>query len=908
MKKLITTITTLLLVSLFVVSCDNDDDQPTPPMANTIANFVANNSDYSNLKAALDKAGLTATLDATEKFTVFAPNNDAFSAFLSDNGFSSLEDVPTNLLKEILLNHVVSGEVKSSALSTGYIETLAKESSSQNPINMYVNTSSGVQLNGTSKVTGADNMVDNGVIHAVDKVIGLPTVVTFASADSTFSTLVAALTRESSFSYVATLNTANGTSPAPFTVFAPTNDAFAALLTELEVSSLADIPTETLEATLNSHVVGEANVLSTSLSDGMTVNTLGDSFTINLGSGATFTDKNGRTGNIVVTDVQAANGVIHVLDKVILFDLENNAAGTNTIADIVSNNADYSSLKAALDKAELTATLADENGDFTVFAPKNDAFATFLADKGFANLEAVPTAALKQILLNHVVSGTVASNALSTGYISTLAKEISTDNAINMYVNTTDGVKLNGTTTVTTADIDADNGIVHAVNSVIDIPTVVTFATADATFSTLVSALTREDSFNYVSTLSTANGTSPAPFTVFAPTNDAFGALLTELGASGLGDIPTQTLEATLNSHVVGDANVLSTALSDGMKINTLGDFFTIDLTDGAKFIDQNDRKGNIVVTDVQAGNGVIHVIDKVILPKLPVSIAKYVSENADFSSLKAALDKAELTDVLDDLDSSYTVFAPTNDRFATFLNAAGFSNLEAVPTETLKAILLNHVLSGVAKSNNLSTGYVKTLGTEASTNNPIDMYIDISDGVKINGMANVVTPDVIVDNGVIHVVDAVIDLPTIVTFATADATFSTLVAALTREASFTYVNTLKTANGTDPAPFTVFAPTNDAFGDLLTELHATNLADIATATLEATLNTHVVGGANVLSSSLTDGMTINTLGDSFTIDLSDGAKFKDKNNRTGNIVVVDVQAANGVIHVVDKVILPDLH
>jgi len=174
-------------------------------------------------------------------------------------------------------------------------------------------------INGDVSVTGADIMVDNGVIHAVNKVIALPTVVTFATADSTFDTLVAALTADAGFTYVSTLSSTS--SPAPFTVFAPTNGAFGDLLTELGVGGLGDIPTATLEATLNTHVVAGANVLSTALTDNMTVTTLGDTFTINLGSGATFTDQNGRTGNIIVTDVQAANGVVHVIDKVILPNL-----------------------------------------------------------------------------------------------------------------------------------------------------------------------------------------------------------------------------------------------------------------------------------------------------------------------------------------------------------------------------------------------------------------------------------------------------------------------------------------------------------------------------------------------------------------------------------------------------------
>ncbi|MFK7747645.1 MAG: fasciclin domain-containing protein, partial [Kordia sp.] len=184
-----------------------------------------------------------------------------------------------------------------------------------------------------------------------------------------------------------------------------------------------------------------------------------------------------------------------------------------------------------------------------------------------------------------------------------------------MYVNTSNGVVLNGVSTVTTADVSVDNGVIHAVNTVIDLPTVVTFATADATFGILVQALTRENSFTYVATLSSK--TSPAPFTVFAPTDAAFVDLLAELELPTLGDVPTATLEATLNTHVVAGANVLASTLTDGMMVSTLGDNFTINTVGGATFTDLNDRTGDIIVTDVQAVNGVIHVVNKVILPNL---------------------------------------------------------------------------------------------------------------------------------------------------------------------------------------------------------------------------------------------------------------------------------------------------
>lgn len=315
----LTKITALMVLSFGIFSCSDDDDggEVVVTPTNTISDFVDDSADYSSLDAALEVTGLDETLDGTANFTVFAPNNAAFNAFLSDNGFESLNDVPTDVLTKVLMNHVQSGIIKSGDLTTGYIESMAMAGPTNEALSMYINTSDGVKINGESTVTTADIEVDNGVIHAVDKVIGLPNIVTFATADPTFSSLVAALTREETFTFVETLMMTGD--PAPFTVFAPTNDAFGDLLAELEMEELGDIPTETLEAVLSYHVVTGANVRSGDLSDGMAVASLqGSEFTVNLGDAVTITDGRERTSTVIATDVQATNGVIHAIDTVLL--------------------------------------------------------------------------------------------------------------------------------------------------------------------------------------------------------------------------------------------------------------------------------------------------------------------------------------------------------------------------------------------------------------------------------------------------------------------------------------------------------------------------------------------------------------------------------------------------------------
>ena len=310
-----------LLMSLFFLSCDVDDNNESYPSAqSTIAEFAANNSDLSNLTAALNAAegNLLSLLNGGD-YTLLAPNNFAFEIFLGKNGFTSIDEVPTDILRKILLNHVISGTVKSSDLAaavSGYTSTNATNTDG-NFLSMYFSTNNGVVFNGVSTVLNPDIAASNGVVHVVDLLIELPTVVTFATTNPGFETLVSALTRDDlSEDFVSILSTT--TEPAPFTVFAPTNEAFSSLFSELSIDSLNDIDTATLESTLGTHVVAEANVRFEDLSDGMIITTIGDDLTISVGTGPLLVDLNGRTANIIAVDIQAYNGVIHVIDNVML--------------------------------------------------------------------------------------------------------------------------------------------------------------------------------------------------------------------------------------------------------------------------------------------------------------------------------------------------------------------------------------------------------------------------------------------------------------------------------------------------------------------------------------------------------------------------------------------------------------
>jgi len=312
-------IVSLILLITFL-SCSKEETEVVEPAQSTLYDLVANSMNYSYLEAALRMTNLDEVLGGDDVYTLYAPDNNAFIGFLMRSGFNSLEEVPRETLKQILLNHVMIGQMEYRDFKSGYFQTAATSAVNGNAMSIYINqVNMRVTLNGESRIVQGNVRALNGIIHVVDRIIPLPSLVTFVLADPLLYNLAVALTRNDlTVDFTAVLSTQNGTSPAPFTVFAPNNLAFLDLLTELGVDRLSAIDEPTLNSTLNHHVVGEINTLSSDLSDNLLINTLEGEITANVTGGASLTDGNNRVSNIIVVDVQANNGVLHIIDKVIL--------------------------------------------------------------------------------------------------------------------------------------------------------------------------------------------------------------------------------------------------------------------------------------------------------------------------------------------------------------------------------------------------------------------------------------------------------------------------------------------------------------------------------------------------------------------------------------------------------------
>lgn len=399
------------------------------------------------------------------------------------------------------------------------------------------------------------------------------TIVDIAVADGRFTTLVTAL---QAADLVGALS-----GEGPFTVFAPTDEAFAKLPAGTVESLLKDIPA--LTNILLYHVVS-GKVMAADVVNLKSATTLqGKDIQIKVeGDKVMIND-----AQVIITDIEAANGVIHVIDSVIL-------PPTKTIVDAAVEDGRFTTLVAALQAADLVEALKGE-GPFTVFAPTDEAFAKLPAGTIEGLLKDIP--ALTNILLYHVVPGKLmAADVLAQNYLTTLQGE-------SVRISSDMGKAMINEAQIIITDIETDNGVIHVIDSVI-LPgkTVAELAVADGRFTTLVAAL---DAAKLVDTL---NG--EGPFTVFAPTDEAFKKLPAGTIDALLKDIPQLT--NILLYHVVAGKVMAEDVVKLTEAPTVQGQKVTVKVDGGKVFI--NDAQ--VIITDIVTANGVIHVIDTVLLPK----------------------------------------------------------------------------------------------------------------------------------------------------------------------------------------------------------------------------------------------------------------------------------------------------
>ena len=610
-------------------------------------------------------------------------------------------------------------------------------------------------------------------------------------------------------------------------------------------------------------------------------------------------------------------------------------APPNSVYDIISSSSSHTTLQTAIDLCNLDGTLSGP-GPFTVFAPTDNAFNNLPSGTLTALLNDIP--ALTDILLHHVVGDSVMSGMLSNNQ--TVTTLLGTD--VIVTINSNGDVYIDNAM-VTLVDLVGDNGVVHVIDAVL-IPNTNSNSVYD-----IISSSPSHTTLNTAITACSLDGTlsGPGPFTIFAPTDAAFNNLPAGTVASLLNDIPALT--DILLHHVVGDS-VMSGMLSNNQIVTTLlGTNVTVTIDTSGVYIDN----ALVTLVDLVGDNGVVHVIDAVLIPNfdcngvfngpalvdtcgdcqlayiydyvthnvtfindtinvtlgatemlvlpdnpmnpywnsgcVPNTVYDIISNSVDHTTLKTAVDACGLDGFLS-APGPLTVFAPTDAAFANLPAGTVTALLNDLPQ--LTNILKHHVVADSVMSTMLSNNQVVTtlLGTDVTVTitSAGDVYID-------NAMVTVV--DLVGDNGVVHVIDAVLLPPTppnsvydIVSNSVDHTTLKTAINACELDGVLS-----------GPGPFTIFAPTDNAFNNLPAGTVTNLLNDIPQLT--DILKHHVIGDS-VMSSMLSNNQVVSTLlGTDLTVTISsNGDVFIDN----AMVTVVDLVGDNGVVHVIDAVLLPN--
>jgi transforming growth factor-beta-induced protein len=567
------------------------------------------------------------------------------------------------------------------------------------------------------------------------------------------------------------------------------------------------------------------------------------------------------------------------------------------LAQVAQAEGNLGKIVQAADAAGMMPAMQGQDA-LTFLAPSDDAMAEMTEEMGDL-MQPANRERLAEFMKAHMVPSKMLAEQMSAAATSgggTVTNLLGETLQLGMDGGT---LTINGAKAQKT-NVNASNGVIHIFSAPIWRPTVFGIVRAIPQLDTLEAAIRAAG-------LQDVLRQHESRYTLFAPTNRAFEQLLSELKLNAdqlLSNKPLLTqvltyhvLATRVYSFQVRDNSTATTVQGQSIRFDTSGPSFFPNIT----LTDAQNRESKVIFPNLGARNGVVHLVDRVILPQTK-NIVELAVANPEFSILVEAVLAAGLAETLSS-PGPFTVFAPTNAAFAKLLGELGVSKEALLANKPLlTSVLTYHVLGA-----RVLAGQIKDNSTPSTVQGQA-IRLD-TDGGKVvitdasGRKSNVVATDVQASNGVIHVIDTVI-LPqskNIVEIAVGLSDFSILVEAVLAAELQGVLS--------GPGPFTVFAPTNTAFANLLGELGVSKEALLANKPLLTTVLTYHVLGARVLANDIKDNSTPTTVqGQTFRLD-TDGGKvvITDAAGRKSNVVATDVQASNGVIHVIDKVILPKL-
>jgi len=821
----------------------------------TVKNILENNEILTGYNSYIVEGNLDDLLDGTGPFTVFAPSNQAMVT-LPSNVREQIDNGMTDQLIEFLSNHIIENELLADDLNNGIVFNARNGFL----INVSTDSSNDIFLN-NSMITVQNLIADNGVVHIIDLAL-FPdqepsTIYEYVEANNNHSILKNAIDLAGlEFIY-------NGV--GPLTLFAPTNAAFD------------NIPDEVLGAILNGPQSGITDLLLRhTLDDDYSAADLLALMTRNNVNAEelVFTTINNdvyvNNSRIEVIDLQFDNGIVHVMDAVIVLPEEQ-----NTIMDVVENSADHTILEEAINAAGLFDKYELETS-LTLFAPTDAAF-NALPTSMLNDLLADPNGSLRDLILYHSLDDRLESTDLTEGLVLTTSSgeelEVFID-GLDIFINEA---------LISVRDVVADNGIVHVMDAVIQ-PIVIR--------NTVYDVISNSSNFSLLKEAIDAAGIdqlliNDPTITVFAPSNQAFQNISQDSIDSWMSD-PDGLLREILLYHTF-DRLLPTSNMSDGLNI-VMANGETAVISDRFDGLYINDSR--LSTPDIPADNGYVHGINSFSMPIIePVTVYDIISSQEELSIFKAAVDAAGFDAVYNDAEL-ITVFAPNDDAFNS-LDQGILNELLADPNGLLASLINYHSHDGLLLTSLMANG----LNIPMNNGESVLVSFDGND-IFINN-AKIVISDLEADNGVVQLIDAVIMREEVERYTVYDI--------ISTNPNYTILKTAVDDAGLDvilqdAEMLTVFAPTDQAFYSLGSALLNQLMAD-PNGMLAELLSNHTYGELLPFASMM-DGLDIEMEG-GYTAGISlrsDGFYIDD-----ARIILYNVMADNGIVHMINAIVNPPI-
>jgi len=819
----------------------------------TILSRIENSPDHTILENIIKNAGFEDRYTGDNMITCFAPTDEAFNA-LSQAKLDRLLGTNVNYIENYLMFHVIDSLIQSNQFQNGSELTAANGQTVSITVNV-----DGTFINNV-KIVFAGLPASNGIMYVIQKVLSPSPIPALTIADYIEQSEDHAMLEDLVLSS-GLRPTLNASTPVK-TFFAPTDAAFN-LLSDALLNELTSDPTGLLADVLSNHlIIGKfyrADLIEDEVKQAVNdfiLKFVEDDF-IYFVNDARF----------VTHDIEVDNGLVHVIDAVLTEEskftvkniLESNEALTSYNSYIVEGNVD---------------DLLDGTGPFTVFAPSNQAMVN-LPPNVREQIDSGMIDQLIEFLSNHIVENELLADDLNNGIVINARNgfviNVSTDSSNDIFLNNS---------VITVENIVADNGVVHIINLALypnqEPSTIYEYVEANTNHSVLKNAIDLAGlEFIY-------NG--DGPLTLFAPTNAAFD------------NIPDDVLGAILNGPQSGITDLLLRhTLDDDYSAADLLALMTMNNANAEELVftrinnEVYVNNSRIEVRDIEFDNGIVHVIDAVIVqPEEQNTIMDVIENSADHSILEDAINAAGLFDKYE-LETSLTVFAPTDAAFNA-LPSSMLNDILADPNGLLRELILYHSLDDRLESTDLSEGLVLT----TSSGEELEVFINGSN-IFINE-ALISVRDVVADNGIVHIMDAVIQ-PIVIR--------NTVYDVIANSSNFSMLKEAIDAAGIDQLlindpSITVFAPSNQAFQNISQDSLNVWMADpdglLREVLLYHTFN-HLLPTTNMF-----DGLNIVMAnGEAALIsDRFDGLYINDSRLSTP-----DIPADNGYVHGINSFSIP---